>query len=264
MSADKEIEIKVERNEKVERTEKVQRSDKPEERTKWSLMDKALIASHRQHVFALYISDMIEQVLAQKSKISEDKDHVFFKPELKDFYNVGEFRMKGHIIHYGHPKPDGRWTERTEFPEGMPFRSIQKILVSTHRLYLTDVSDSSISKNLVFCLSNKFHRSERKLWHGYQFVPMTKKQIEKKNSNSPRVRDSDQDTEKKDSTYRRKDSKSTYRRKDSKSTYRHKDSSFPRKDSSSHRKDFDSSSDDKEKEIIAKSVSECLNNSEDN
>jgi hypothetical protein len=242
MSADKEIETKI----KVEQNVNGERSEKGE-RTKWALMDKALIAAHRQHVFALYISDMIEQALSQKSKLSEEKDHVFFKPELKDFYNVGEFRMKGHIIHYGHPKPDGRWTERSEFPEGMPFRSIQKILVSTHRLYLTDVSDSSISKNLVFCLSNKFHRSDRKLWHGYQFVPMTKKQIEKKNSNSPRA-----DTEER----KVRDTRDNTRPK--------RNASSRRKDSNASSRSKDSSSDDKEKEIIAKSVSECLNNSDDN
>lgn len=154
--------------------------------TKWATMDKARISAYRQHAFAEYISHIVEQALEHSSKLNADKDHIFFKPDLKDFYTFNDFKMKGHIVHYGHPKPDGRWTERSEFPEGMPFRTVQKILVATHRLYLTDVSDSNISKNLVFCLSNKYHRSERKLWHGYQFIPLTSKQANKKRMSKTR------------------------------------------------------------------------------
>lgn len=151
---------------------------------KWATMDKARISSYRQYVFAEYVNHMVEQVLEHSSKLNDQKDHLFFKPEIKEFYTFNDFKMKGHIVHYGHPKPDGRWTERSEFPEGMPFRTVQKILVATHRIYLTDVSDSNISKNMVFCISNKYHRSERKLWHGYQFVPLTNKQISKKKAQS--------------------------------------------------------------------------------
>jgi hypothetical protein len=159
----------------TKKTTKTEKSD-----SKWATMDKARISAYRQFVFAEYINHMVEQVLEHSSKLSDEKDHLFFKPDIKDFYTFNDFKMKGHVIHYGHPKPDGRWTERSEFPEGMPFRIVQKILVATHRIYLTDVSDSNISKNMVFCISNKFHRSERKLWHGYQFVPLTSKQLNKK------------------------------------------------------------------------------------
>lgn len=138
--------------------------------SKWSTMDKAVIAVYRQRVFVEYISHMVSQALEQAKSLNKEKSHVFFKPTLNQVYNVDDFKMKGHIVHYGHQKPDGKWTERNQFVEGMPFRTVQKILYATHRLYLTDVSDNTKSKTMIFCLSNKFHRSERKLWHGYHFV----------------------------------------------------------------------------------------------
>ena len=207
------------------------KTDKSE--SKWATMDKARISAYRQFVFAEYINHMVEQVLQHSGKLSDEKDHLFFKPEIKDFYTFNDFKMKGHIIHYGHPKPDGRWTERSEFPEGMPFRTVQKILVATHRIYLTDVSDSNISKNMVFCISNKFHRSERKLWHGYQFVPLTSKQLNKKKA---MTKPAQTETEEKETRQRRERKPRTQKR--------------------------DTSSDKSESEkpvIITSSVSESLN-----